>query len=695
MELNNPDLYLHVLKILKREFPDFSVEKYDDNAVVAGQAIGSAVLEALGLGQGVFNDIDVFINQKPRFLSHSKGLKDVRTGIVFSPNLAGSQLHSYMMNSLHRYRVNSSVKSQSGINHTYITLMHSDDKSFFGINFNYMNFLDAVIAGFDINAIQVCLDLQNRKLHYTDHFKSFIRSLELKLVNFNTPLHSFCRLQKKSREMPWLYFNESKSFCTVAACNQLGHAIENKYGGSEHYEYPLLESWSADLARKLYDLDIQTKPISILRKSKIYRVGRKHHKVTVRELITFKLVEINNESDRLNTIIDQLLSIIPYHQTNLIFALVPQIVELVNQPQSRRSKIDNLERLLVFLKQNDINRSYALLALNKILEQTNKLVFNDTDFKRLFRVLNQPMLLKGIYDLNGNPFLFALKNANWLCKSNYGLKLVGIIESKAYLVKNLTRLLCSPKFRLYADAISKRHMHRDDIITKHKVLPDPIQISGTTIKQLITGNQLAAEGRALQHCVGGYNESILTGRSLIFSLSNDHERSTLELNRNFSIIQHCGFNNKEVSKEQAIIADRLVEFLMNHSSTENVERAKRKSAYFTKRFCNNELVSHCWSNLRVNSDLSVSLIADANLIKEPYQKQIDQVASERELNQLICKIKQDTFIHSNLGHIIKFSFKKDTISYQFINKEKPTRELDFSEIHAIGQILEHEIHSFN
>jgi len=64
---------------------------------------------------------------------------------------------------------------------------------------------------------------------------------------------------------------------------------------------------------------------------------------------------------------------------------------------------------------------------------------------------------------------------------------------------------------------------------------------------LTTPAALAAEGRALGHCVGGYAQQVRAGQCLIISIASRHGRSTVELRRGheWTASQHRGRNNGE------------------------------------------------------------------------------------------------------------------------------------------------------
>jgi len=64
---------------------------------------------------------------------------------------------------------------------------------------------------------------------------------------------------------------------------------------------------------------------------------------------------------------------------------------------------------------------------------------------------------------------------------------------------------------------------------------------------LTTPAALAAEGKALQHCVGGYAHQVKAGQCIILSIASRHGRSTVELRpgRHWEAAQHHGHRNTE------------------------------------------------------------------------------------------------------------------------------------------------------
>ena len=95
-----------------------------------------------------------------------------------------------------------------------------------------------------------------------------------------------------------------------------------------------------------------------------------------------------------------------------------------------------------------------------------------------------------------------------------------------------------------------------------------------SITQIVTGEELADEGSAMNHCVNSYLEDCLAGYTSIWSLKGMHEGAqepkrylTIELNDNFDICQIRGYANRlprqkelEIIKKWAAIDDlKIVE----------------------------------------------------------------------------------------------------------------------------------------
>lgn len=70
---------------------------------------------------------------------------------------------------------------------------------------------------------------------------------------------------------------------------------------------------------------------------------------------------------------------------------------------------------------------------------------------------------------------------------------------------------------------------------------------GARVRVLVTAAELVAEGREMQHCVGGYAHAVESGRSMIVSIRAGGHRSTAEITPAGEVLQHHGRCNTRPS----------------------------------------------------------------------------------------------------------------------------------------------------
>ena len=146
------------------------------------------------------------------------------------------------------------------------------------------------------------------------------------------------------------------------------------------------------------------------------------------------------------------------------------------------------------------------------------------------------------------------------------------------------RLQIKPKLNLLEEGLEEEHnkvtreynLLRDKfyrfIIKSVEKLND-VTIEGVGCKCLKTPEQLHIEGKEMKHCVYSYVDNVRSGKSIIYSLTSEHGRSTLELryplfNINISkrktylkVNQHKSQCNGEPPTQHSEIENRLVKFV--------------------------------------------------------------------------------------------------------------------------------------
>jgi hypothetical protein len=201
-----------------------------ESGYVAGQAVASAVSELFGDGRAVmYNDVDVFRAQTneewQNFIGNWDGIRSRRaiTTTHFTTLEVEEEYRQPVLNAVDRYRV-LQTKRRGLLNE--IVCEFSDA--------NPRKFLDT----FDMNCVQVGVDLESRKLIWTPEFERFNRTRELEVVTLHTPFHSLIRYFKKREELEGVSGNDKRMLEMLAAAYYIemshGHQDSN---GSGLYEY--------------------------------------------------------------------------------------------------------------------------------------------------------------------------------------------------------------------------------------------------------------------------------------------------------------------------------------------------------------------------------------------------------------------------------------------------------------------------
>lgn len=222
MELLNPNLGEQVLKRLSR-FVDLPSTGY-----VAGQAVASALEEILFSRIGVFNDVDVY---RALTLDEIVAMRRAATSRRMSAKSAGQTPSGRKMFNprIVFSAVDSDVANVSSLDYgafgldnvrsgySLVKTERHDMLNKIAIVWNrYEDMCGSpdigkkLLASFDINAVQVGVDLNTGLLHWTPHYERFLKTRELELVTAFTPMQSLLRLFKKSRELDNVYFNEQR-----------------------------------------------------------------------------------------------------------------------------------------------------------------------------------------------------------------------------------------------------------------------------------------------------------------------------------------------------------------------------------------------------------------------------------------------------------------------------------------------------
>ncbi len=175
---------------------------------VAGQAVASLFFEELGLDmRGPINDVDIFVplslDPKERGVTHSPFGHTWKTNTP--PHLRnptarlgqtlyqdGGQGYNHVKFICARSNVTIMRTYKDGLRN-FTLVKHSGDST----NKHGMNVSQDIINGFDLNLVQVGINLANSTAVCTPNFLEFLNSKQLKVATCNTPTHTLIRLASK------------------------------------------------------------------------------------------------------------------------------------------------------------------------------------------------------------------------------------------------------------------------------------------------------------------------------------------------------------------------------------------------------------------------------------------------------------------------------------------------------------------
>lgn len=202
---NTDILALQVIERLKK------MVNLPHHGVLGGGAVLSAIAEELKLEwiNPVYNDIDIFYDTK--LFMNEEELKNSNSSFYFK-----SSYEENMVPKFKHIRVSTVKNWDSSVDYdNYGNIKISNGYTYeilssrrYGM-INVINvhsaqsgqkFINELINSFDINSIQVAIDLKTKELCATSAFWKFLKTRQLEIEMFNTPNQSLIRLLKKRDE---------------------------------------------------------------------------------------------------------------------------------------------------------------------------------------------------------------------------------------------------------------------------------------------------------------------------------------------------------------------------------------------------------------------------------------------------------------------------------------------------------------
>jgi hypothetical protein len=562
--INNKLLFNQIYNKLKKEFG-----RLPDSGVVAGQAVSSAVIEMLGIGKGIYNDLDIFCtySEYPNFhpeedeMYRSRSISTVnKTDLTRNSRSSGAAsvwVGSYDVDVGHikqtGYSITSSSTDPRNPNHNYVEV-----SDFFGREEEPG---EVIINSFDINCVQISIDLKNKTVHWSKDFQNFLYSKELKVTYYGTPMHTSIRLLKKEKDLPFTTLDLNSEMKKLQTIRAFMHAVEN-----EDPERPrhIPGNLFSSIYKNRYDENSKVL-------NNFFDIVPKN--VYFKDTHANRQFHVLKPKDYCKETLETLLKIYIDTDREAIDKAVPYFESLYDVFNTKAKKNQYIKNAISLLNERSYGYRTSVMFLSNAL--TGKHMdfsgFSDPTIRRYLKFSQQHsnfMAQLSHADKDINEQMKIVKQGMWLQK-NHMRYMVGQAENNSEygFIKTMEKWN-GKGFRAAAKIENAQYMKElsgkiikplfDDILNKlSKKFPD------VKITEMTSGLRLFWEGEDLRHCVGGYWESVEKGKSLIFALeskcsdSDKPYRSTIDLSHssriknnercyNASVSQHYSYNNKRV-----------------------------------------------------------------------------------------------------------------------------------------------------
>lgn len=165
--------------------------KLPSSGILAGQALASAVMDLFGDGGGVYNDIDVFRTDTPARLAEIAAQYE-KLAIEMGVSLNIYDEYAELQNQQLSKSFSIIGSTRDGVlNEVWCDVPGSSTQ---------LRAL-AVLGTFDLNCVEIALDLETKKLYWTHAFERFFNTRELELTSLTTPVRTLIRYAKKRKEL--------------------------------------------------------------------------------------------------------------------------------------------------------------------------------------------------------------------------------------------------------------------------------------------------------------------------------------------------------------------------------------------------------------------------------------------------------------------------------------------------------------
>ncbi len=492
--------------------------------ILAGQAVASALMEELGMGPGVYNDIDIFLAadaaKEAELESQAhQAAEAMRLGL---PVAALDDYRALQMGEHSDLQILGATEEGS------LNLVWCKRQPGKLLNSS------TVLYSFDLNAVEVAIDLQSRQLSWTRSFEYFLKTKELQVTSLMTPARTLLRYFKKRDELQaygkddfvvdllasWLeYWSMTDPLPLSAKFQRLAERYAPRFSGA-------------------FQLDPGGQALRVA-EDWVYPDGMED-----------ALAQASGESN----------------DSDSMTRLVPQMLYGQALTRSTQAKSELEEALAEFELAGEDAMDCSGGYVNVVqmsLDLLGHEYLADHKTSRHFKLVRKtvedhPNMAGALFGLTLDEQYQCIVDLRRRAKREGG-HIFGLVESAALPVDMWNQS--------HRDAFFER-IEREEATA---VLCEPLfatyDADGWLVKELTTARALRVEGGQMGHCVGGYSSAVATERSRILSIrrGSDATRwSTVELNvdrkgdATVSVRQHYGKRNQDPhSENKALLKEYL------------------------------------------------------------------------------------------------------------------------------------------
>lgn len=220
--MSQHELYHYIVRIMKQKFG-----RLPTSGVIAGQAVASAIYSILDIAHtGPYNDLDVFGTESelPQGIFNTNRYRP-----VYNRNNSDQSVEFYEGSfscvagviNVGSYSIEDSTVDPDNFKINYVKINVQNTKKTTG-------FGKHILSGFDINCVQVGIDVRSEQVFWTPEFLEFLDKRKIEVSFYGTPMHTAVRLLKKKKALPWAKLDIPIQMGKLQTVRQLIRTIEDE-----------------------------------------------------------------------------------------------------------------------------------------------------------------------------------------------------------------------------------------------------------------------------------------------------------------------------------------------------------------------------------------------------------------------------------------------------------------------------------